>query len=79
MGRPVPGLWSPRGPDNDRKGEFGTDDGLWWFSCKFEGGESRTFTGHAIGWVSGDLGWLVTTPDKDTTRLTVSALAKAVE
>jgi hypothetical protein len=67
------------GPDGDRKGEFGPDDGLWWFSCDFEAGESETFTGHAIGWVSGDLGWLVTTPGKDTTRATVAALIDAVE
>jgi hypothetical protein len=66
-------------PDFDRKGEFGPEDGLWWFSCKFEGGESLTFTGHAIGWVSGELPWLVTTPDKDTTRATVAALITAVE
>jgi hypothetical protein len=66
-------------PDTDKKGEFGPDDGLWWFSCKFEGGESLTFTGHAIGWVSGDLAWLVTTPHKDTTRITIAALINAVE
>jgi hypothetical protein len=66
-------------PDVDTKGEFGPEDGLWWFSCKFEGGESLTFTGHAIGWVSGDLAWLVTAPDKDTTRATVAALINGAE
>lgn len=65
------------GPDIDRKGEFGPDDGLWWFSCTFIAGESRTFTGHAIGWVSGDLAWLVTTPDKETARLTIEAMIQA--
>ena len=50
-------------PDIGRKGASGPEDGLWWFSCTFEGEPAR-YTGHAIGWVSGDLAWLVTSPDK---------------
>jgi hypothetical protein len=65
-------------PDADT-GEFGPEDGLWWFSCRFEAGESLTIAGHAIGWVTGDLAWLVTTPDRDTTLATVAALDNAVE
>ena len=49
-------------------------DDLWWFSCNFTAGEVESFTGHAIGWVSGDLAWLVTTPDKATTKATLAAL-----
>ena len=49
-------------------------DDLWWFSCNFMAGEDKTFTGHAIGWLSGDLAWLVTTPDKATTKATLAAM-----
>jgi hypothetical protein len=66
------------GPDIDRKGEFGPDDGLWWFSCNYSG-EDPGDTGYAIGWVSGDLAWLVTAPDKATTRLAISELIKAAK
>ena len=52
-------------------------DDLWWFSCNFMAGEARTFTGHAVGWVSGDLAWLVTTPDKTTTKATLAAMKSA--
>jgi len=68
---------SPWGtPDIDRKQASVPEDGLWWFSCAFEG-EPVTYTGHAIGWVSGDLAWLVTTPDKVTTKATLAAMKSA--
>lgn len=68
--------WS-RGPDFDRDGDYPTDD-LWWFSCTIDGAEGApNFTGHALGWASGDLGWLVTTPDRATTRAMARALISA--
>ena len=64
----TPEIDSPRGSESE--------GGLWWFACDFES-ESDAYKGHAIGWVSGDLGWLVTTTDQDTTRAAVSALHDA--
>ena len=52
-------------------------DDLWWFSCNFMAGEDRTSTGHAIGWLSGDLAWLVTTPDEATSKATLAAMESA--
>ena len=46
-------------------------------SCNFMAGEDTTFSGHAVGWVSGDLAWLVTTPDKATTKATLAAMKSA--
>jgi hypothetical protein len=63
-------------PDMDRKRASGANDALWWFSCLFEG-EPASYTGHAIGWVSGDLAWLVTTPEKATTKATLAAMKSA--
>ena len=60
-------------PDIGRKGASGPKDGLWWFSCTFEGEPAR-YTGRAIGWVSGDLAWLVTSPDKNTSKATIAAM-----
>ena len=48
---------------------------LWWFTCSSTTGEVESFPGHAIGWVSGDLAWLVTTPDRATTKATLEAMA----
>jgi len=62
----VPGIAS--------EGASGADDNLWWFSCNFKAPESRIYDGHAIGWVSGDLAWLVTSPDKNTSKTTVAAM-----
>ncbi len=67
------------GPDITRRGASGTDDGMWWFSCDFEATDSEPFTGHAIGWVSGELAWLITAPDEDTTEMTVAALSEALD
>ena len=39
--------------------------------------EPAPYTGHAVGWVSGDLAWLVTTPDKATTKATLAAMKSA--
>jgi hypothetical protein len=75
-GTAAPSEWGG-GPDVNRNG-VGPEDGLWWFSCDFEADGTPPVTGHAIGWVSGDLAWLVTTPDQDTTSLTVAALSDAV-
>jgi hypothetical protein len=67
------------GPDVNRDGAFAADDDMWWFSCDFEAGEAEPFTGHAIGWVSGELAWLVTAPDEDTTEMTITALTEALD
>jgi hypothetical protein len=64
------------GPDIDRKGKSGSEDGLWWFACTFRAGEQNV-PGHAVGWVSGDLAWLVAAPDQESARLTVEAMAEA--
>ena len=69
------GRWGT--PEIDSPGGSGLDDGLWWFSCDFES-ESDAYKGHAIGWVSGDLAWLVTTTDRSSTQVTVSALHDAL-
>ena len=63
-------------PGWEARGSSAPDD-LWWFTCNFMAGDDMTFTGHAIGWVSGDLAWLVTTPDKATTKATLAAMKSA--
>lgn len=65
------------GPDADRSGDYPGPQ-LWWFSCTIDGAEGAPkFTGHALGWASGDLGWLVTTGDRDTTEALAKALISA--
>lgn len=63
------------GPDIDRHNTFDPNKRAWWFSCTIDGAEGDPkFTGHALGWVSGDLGWLVTTPKPRITRAVAAAL-----
>lgn len=50
---------------------FGTDAKVdpWWFACEVAGAEGApNFRGYAVGWASGDLGWLTVTPDQRTSR-----------
>ena len=61
-------------PGMESEGASGAEGDLWWFSCKFMAPESKIYDGHAIGWVSGDLAWLVTTPDRNTTKDTIAAM-----
>ena len=62
------------GPDIDFGGVYDPKQ-AWWFTCTIDGTEGDpTFTGHALGWVSGDLAWLVTTPDETTTQTLVTAM-----
>jgi hypothetical protein len=63
------------GPDIDFGGAYDPKNQAWWFTCIIDGTEGDpTFTGHALGWVSGDLAWLVTTPDETTTETLVTAM-----
>lgn len=55
-------------------------DGLPWYACRIatggaEGDAERT--AHAVGWVSGDLGWLTTSPDERTANALIEALIAA--
>ncbi len=61
------------GPDMARGSRVETDNKLWWFSCDFSG-ERPSDTGHAVGWVSGELAWLATAPDRETSRSLIDAL-----
>lgn len=64
-------------PDSDRSGEYDPDGG-WWFACTIDGAEGApNFTGQAVGWASGDLGWLTITPDRATSRALLEALREA--
>jgi hypothetical protein len=66
------------GPDFGQRGTFDPDKGVWWFSCTIDGAEGDPrFTGHALGWVSGELGYLITSPDKRTARGVVQAMIDA--
>ena len=50
---------------------FGSGDDIepWWFSCQVTGAEgSPNYSAFAVGWTSGDLGWLVVVPDEDSSR-----------
>ncbi len=50
-----------------------------WFSCRIAGAEGNgAFTGHAHGWTSGDLAWLVIGADQRAARTLVQALTRAV-
>lgn len=73
---------SPYGgvPDTDRSGAYDPDGARepWWFACTIDGAEGDAkFSGHALGWASGDLGWLTVTKDRATTRELVAALRRA--
>ncbi len=76
-GTAPPSQWGG-GPDIPQGRAPGPADGLWWFSCDVDDEASEPSAGHAIGWVSGELAWLVTTPDEGTTEVTVEALTAAL-
>ena len=64
-------------PDADRSGEYDPDGG-WWFACTIDGAEGApNFTGQAVGWAVGDLGWLTITPDRATSRALLKAMREA--
>lgn len=64
-------------PDADRSGQYDPDGG-WWFACTIAGAEGAPkFTGQAVGWASGELGWLTTTPDRTTSRALLQAMRDA--
>ena len=47
----------------------GEDVDPWWFACEVDGAEGApNFRVYAVGWTSGDLGWLTVTPDERTSR-----------
>jgi hypothetical protein len=47
----------------------GEDIDPWWFACQVDGAEGApNFRAYAVGWTSGDLGWLTVTPDERTSR-----------
>ena len=48
----------------------------WWFACRVDGLEgSPNFRAFAVGWTSGELGWLTVTPDKRTSHELLEVLA----
>lgn len=50
---------------------FGSDAKVdpWWFACEVAGAEGApNYRPYAVGWTSGDLGWLTLTPDEQTSR-----------
>ena len=48
----------------------------WWFACQVDGMEgSPKFRAFAVGWTSGDLGWLTVTPDQHTSHELLKVLA----
>jgi uncharacterized protein YceK len=49
-----------------------------WFTCDVAGAEGDPhFRGHAAGWITGDLAWLVITPSRAETSLLVRGLVAA--
>lgn len=54
--------------------------GLPWYACTIATGGAEgdlERTAHAVGWVSGDLGWLTTSPDEGTAGSLIKALIAA--
>jgi predicted small lipoprotein YifL len=50
---------------------FGSDAKVdsWWFACEVAGAEGApNYRAYAVGWTSGNLGWLTVTPDEQTSR-----------
>jgi len=56
---------------------IGSDEDVdpWWFACQAKG-KNHPFV---VGWTSGDVGWLVATPDKDTSREFVDLMAAGTQ
>jgi len=51
-----------------------------WYACTIEIGAAEGDSkrrAHAVGWVSGDLGWLTTSPDEQTAESLIKALVAA--
>lgn len=47
----------------------GDDTAPWWFACEVATAEgSPNYRAYAVGWTSGDLGWLTMTPNKQTSQ-----------
>jgi hypothetical protein len=66
------------GPDLDDGKKFDAKKGVWWFSCTIDGAEGNPqLTGYALGWVSGELGYLITSPNKQTAKSLVQAMVAA--
>jgi hypothetical protein len=66
----------------DRRWGFGPGYGSgkhadpWWFACQVDGMEGRPKArAFAVGWTSGDLGWLMVTPDERTSHELMEVLA----
>ena len=58
---------------------FGSDEEVdpWWFACEVDEAEGApNVRAYAVGWTSGDLGWLTVTPDE---RISRELLAVMVE
>ena len=47
----------------------------WWFACQVTGWRDPRNPRLAVGWTSGDLGWLTITPDRPTSRELLEVLA----
>lgn len=55
----------------------GRDGELWWFACDVGGVEGGgPGPGFAVGWVSGELAWLLTAPDKAAARELINELQR---
>jgi hypothetical protein len=55
-------------------------EGPRWYACTIEIGGAEgdaKRNAHAVGWVSGDLGWMTTTPDERTSAALIDALIAA--
>ena len=50
-----------------------------WFSCRLAPTGPRAFMGNAVGWVSGNVGWLATARNQHEVQALVSALTAAAE
>jgi len=50
-----------------------------WFSCRLAPTGPRAFMGHAVGWVSGNVGWLAAARNQAEVRALVDALIAAAE
>jgi hypothetical protein len=66
------------GPDFDQPRSLKPSAGVWWFSCAIDGVEGDPeSTGYALGWVSGDLGYLTATPNKAAAHALIQELINA--
>ncbi|MDQ3890118.1 MAG: hypothetical protein M3312_06150 [Actinomycetota bacterium] len=69
-GQAGPGFTTGQADDRDER--------LWWFSCTVAGAEGDPkFTGHAVGWVSGDVGWLTVSSNERIAQSLIDALIRA--